>query len=102
MREYDPVAIAEDLAPPFDFRTPARFDDGTIHLYHGDRLKASDWELHPDTDGLLMVLSGRDPWKESAPPGGAVAETGAAARSDGVRRPSARRRRWRRGSSTPR
>ncbi|BDH57058.1 cupin domain-containing protein [Tsukamurella sp. PLM1] len=27
-------------------------------MYRGDRLDTSDWELHPDTDELLMVLAG--------------------------------------------
>src|SRR3990170_2585574 len=27
-------------------------------MYYGDRLEQSDWELHPDTDELLMVLGG--------------------------------------------
>ncbi|WP_280303518.1 cupin domain-containing protein [Nocardia neocaledoniensis] len=58
MRSHDPVAVAATL-DPFDFRTVAAFNDGEFCLYFGDRLDASDWELHPDTDELLMVLRGR-------------------------------------------
>ncbi|MFI5781958.1 cupin domain-containing protein [Nocardia sp. NPDC051570] len=57
MRSYHPTAIARNLAP-FDFRELAAFNDSAFCMYYGDRLESSDWELHPDTDELLMVLEG--------------------------------------------
>ncbi|NMD56184.1 MULTISPECIES: cupin domain-containing protein [Tsukamurella] len=57
MSKHDPLAIAEGLGP-FDFHEIATFNDGALHMYFGDHLDASDWELHPDTDEFLMVLSG--------------------------------------------
>ncbi|GAA1317016.1 cupin domain-containing protein [Pseudonocardia xinjiangensis] len=57
MRSHDPVALAGNLSP-FDFRELASFNGAAFCMYYGDRLDQSDWELHPDTDELLMVLSG--------------------------------------------
>ncbi|MBP2366468.1 cupin domain-containing protein [Pseudonocardia parietis] len=57
MRIHDPVAIARDLSP-FDFQELAPFNGAAFCMYYGDQLDQSDWELHPDTDELLMVLSG--------------------------------------------
>ncbi|MEV6771802.1 hypothetical protein AB0N05_24575 [Nocardia sp. NPDC051030] len=49
--------MAKTLSP-FDFQVLAPFNDGAFCMYYGDRLDASSWELHPDTDELLMVLAG--------------------------------------------
>ena len=57
MRSHDPIAVARDLSP-FDFRELAPFNGAAFCMYYGDRLEQSDWELHPDTDELLMVLDG--------------------------------------------
>jgi len=57
MRIHDPIAIARKLAP-FDFLELAPFNRGAFCMYYGDQLDQSDWELHPDTDELLMVLEG--------------------------------------------
>lgn len=57
MRIHDPVAIARDLSP-FDFQELAPFNGAAFCMHYGDQLDRSDWELHPDTDELLMVLSG--------------------------------------------
>jgi mannose-6-phosphate isomerase-like protein (cupin superfamily) len=58
MRKYDPVAIARNLSP-FEFvRELAPFNDAAFGIYRADRGDASNWELHPDTDELLMVLRG--------------------------------------------
>jgi mannose-6-phosphate isomerase-like protein (cupin superfamily) len=57
MRSHDPITIARDLAP-FDFRLLAPFNGAAFCVYYGDQLEHSDWELHPDTDELLMVLDG--------------------------------------------
>ncbi|MFD4432563.1 hypothetical protein [Nocardia sp. NPDC058497] len=54
MRSHDPLAGAADL-DPFDFRALAAFNDAEFCRYFGDRFASSDWELHPDTDELLMV-----------------------------------------------
>jgi hypothetical protein len=55
MRIHDP--IARNLAA-FDFQELAPFNDGAFCMYYGDQGDQSDWELHPDTDELLMVLEG--------------------------------------------
>lgn len=58
MRTYDPVAIAGDLSS-FEFVDElATFNDAAFGMYRADRGDASTWELHPDTDELLMVLRG--------------------------------------------
>lgn len=57
MNKHDPLAVARQLAP-FDFRELAPFNGAPFYVYYGDRLDQSDWELHPDTDELLMVLEG--------------------------------------------
>jgi mannose-6-phosphate isomerase-like protein (cupin superfamily) len=57
MRIHDPVAIARHLAA-FDFQELAPFNDGAFCMYYGDQGDQPDWELHPDTDELLMVLDG--------------------------------------------
>lgn len=58
MQRHDPIAISADLAP-FDFREVAPFNGAAFCMYYGDQLDKSEWELHPDTDELLMVLKGR-------------------------------------------
>lgn len=58
MRINDPLALARDL-DPFDFRELAPFNGAAFGMFYGDRLQQSDWELHPDTDELLLVLDGR-------------------------------------------
>jgi mannose-6-phosphate isomerase-like protein (cupin superfamily) len=57
MHSHDPIAIARTLAP-FDFRELAPFNGGAFCMFYGDQLEQADWELHPDTDELLMVLQG--------------------------------------------
>jgi|GEM_PF-1116451 mannose-6-phosphate isomerase-like protein (cupin superfamily) len=57
MRIHDPIAIAKNLAA-FDFLELAPFNGEAFCMYYGDQLDQSDWELHPDTDELLMVLEG--------------------------------------------
>lgn len=57
MQSYDPLAIAKNL-PPFDFHEFAGFNGASFAVFHGTDLATSDWELHPDTDELLMVLAG--------------------------------------------
>ncbi|GAB2546006.1 cupin domain-containing protein [Nocardia heshunensis] len=57
MRIHDPATLAKTLSP-FDFRELESFNEGMFCMYYGDRLETSTWELHPDTDELLMVLSG--------------------------------------------
>jgi len=58
MRTYDPVAIAGNLSP-FEFvRELAPFNGAAFGMYRADQGDASDWELHPDTDELLMILQG--------------------------------------------
>ncbi|MBL1076918.1 cupin domain-containing protein [Nocardia sp. 2] len=57
MRSHDPLDLAKTL-DPFDFRELAPFNDSAFCMYYGDSLESSDWELHPDTDELLMVLRG--------------------------------------------
>ncbi|MCZ8379984.1 cupin domain-containing protein [Mycobacterium sp. CPCC 205372] len=57
MQKYDPVALSETLSP-FDFREVAPFNGAAFGMYYGDHLAQADWELHPDTDELLMVLRG--------------------------------------------
>jgi hypothetical protein len=37
-------------------------------MYYGDQGDQPDWELHPDTDELLMVLEAASPWRSSPPP----------------------------------
>ncbi|MEC3915440.1 cupin domain-containing protein [Nocardia sp. CDC160] len=58
MRIHDPLALAKTLSP-FDFQVLEPFNDAAFCMFYGDRLATSSWELHPDTDELLMVLSGR-------------------------------------------
>ncbi|MEV6064278.1 cupin domain-containing protein [Nocardia asteroides] len=58
MDSHDPLALAATLAP-FDFQTLAPFNDSAFCFFYGDELPSSDWELHPDTDELLMVLRGK-------------------------------------------
>ena len=55
--KFDPVQIARSREP-FDFHDITPFNDGTIAVFRGDDLASSDWEMHPDTDELLMVLEG--------------------------------------------
>jgi mannose-6-phosphate isomerase-like protein (cupin superfamily) len=57
MNSHDPVAFAKKLSP-FDFRELAPFNGAAFCVFRGDRLEQADWELHPDTDELLMVLEG--------------------------------------------
>jgi mannose-6-phosphate isomerase-like protein (cupin superfamily) len=57
MRVHDPIAIARNLAA-FDFQELAPFNAGAFCMFYGDQGDQSDWELHPDTDELLMVLEG--------------------------------------------
>jgi mannose-6-phosphate isomerase-like protein (cupin superfamily) len=57
MRIHDPIAIARNLAP-FDFQELAPFNGSAFCMYSGDQGDQADWELHPDTDELLMVLQG--------------------------------------------
>jgi mannose-6-phosphate isomerase-like protein (cupin superfamily) len=57
MRVHDPIAIARKLAA-FDFQELAPFNGGAFCMFYGDQGDQSDWELHPDTDELLMVLEG--------------------------------------------
>ncbi|MFC4123338.1 cupin domain-containing protein [Nocardia rhizosphaerae] len=57
MHSHDPRSLAEHLAP-FEFRELAPFNSGAFCMYTGDHLESSDWELHPDTDELLLVLRG--------------------------------------------
>jgi mannose-6-phosphate isomerase-like protein (cupin superfamily) len=57
MRIHDPIAIARNLAA-FDFQELAPFNGGAFCMYYGDQGDQPDWELHPDTDELLMVLEG--------------------------------------------
>jgi mannose-6-phosphate isomerase-like protein (cupin superfamily) len=57
MQIHDPLAIARHLSP-FEFRELATFNGAAFGMYYGDQADVSDWELHPDTDELLMVLKG--------------------------------------------
>jgi mannose-6-phosphate isomerase-like protein (cupin superfamily) len=57
MRIHDPITIASNLAA-FDFLELAPFNGDAFCMFYGDELEQSDWELHPDTDELLMVLEG--------------------------------------------
>ncbi|MFB8282872.1 cupin domain-containing protein [Nocardia colli] len=57
MHSYDPLAIAKRL-DPFDFHEFAGFNGASFAVFNGSDLASSDWELHPDTDELLMVLDG--------------------------------------------
>ncbi|KAA8880065.1 cupin domain-containing protein [Nocardia colli] len=57
MHSYDPLAIAKRL-DLFDFHEFAGFNGASFAVFHGSDLASSDWELHPDTDELLMVLDG--------------------------------------------
>lgn len=58
MHSHDPIALAKNLSP-FDFREFAPFNGASFGMFYGDQLEQpSDWELHPDTDELLMVLDG--------------------------------------------
>jgi mannose-6-phosphate isomerase-like protein (cupin superfamily) len=57
MRIHDPLAMARNLAA-FDFQELAPFNDGAFCMYYGGQGDQSAWELHPDTDELLMVLAG--------------------------------------------
>jgi mannose-6-phosphate isomerase-like protein (cupin superfamily) len=57
MRIHDPLAIARNLSP-FEFRELAPFNGAAFAMYYGARADVSDWELHPDTDELLMILKG--------------------------------------------
>jgi mannose-6-phosphate isomerase-like protein (cupin superfamily) len=57
MRIHDPITIASNLAA-FDFLELAPFNGDAFCMFYGDELDRSDWELHPDTDELLMVLAG--------------------------------------------
>jgi mannose-6-phosphate isomerase-like protein (cupin superfamily) len=58
MRTYDPVALARSLSPIEFVRELAPFNEAAFGMYRADRADASNWELHPDTDELLMVLQG--------------------------------------------
>ncbi|MEU3015495.1 cupin domain-containing protein [Nocardia asteroides] len=55
---HDPLALASTLAP-FDFQALAPFNDSAFCFFYGDELPSSDWELHPDTDELLLILRGK-------------------------------------------
>jgi mannose-6-phosphate isomerase-like protein (cupin superfamily) len=57
MHTHDPISIAKNLAA-FDFQELAPFNGSAFCMFYGDQLDKSDWELHPDTDELLMVLDG--------------------------------------------
>ncbi|WP_330180939.1 cupin domain-containing protein [Nocardia sp. NBC_01503] len=58
MRIYDPVAVAANLSS-FEFvQELAPFNASSFGMYRADAADASAWELHPDTDELLMVLRG--------------------------------------------
>ncbi|MCV7315264.1 cupin domain-containing protein [Mycolicibacillus parakoreensis] len=58
MHRHDPIAIAKNLSA-FEFRELAPFNGAAFCMYYGDRMVRSDWEMHPDTDELLLVLKGR-------------------------------------------
>ena len=58
MTSYDPLAIARGLAP-FEFHPFAPFNAGAFAVFHGSGVDASQWEMHPDTDELFLVLSGQ-------------------------------------------
>ena len=57
MHSHDPIAIARNLSP-FEFRELAAFNGAAFCMFYGDRMAQSNWELHPDTDELLLVLKG--------------------------------------------
>jgi mannose-6-phosphate isomerase-like protein (cupin superfamily) len=57
MPMYDPLSVAKGL-DPFDFHGFAPFNDSAFAVFRGDGVEVSDWEMHPDTDELLMVLQG--------------------------------------------
>ncbi|WP_433657508.1 cupin domain-containing protein [Nocardia sp. CA-128927] len=57
MQSYHPLAIAKSLQP-FDFHEIVGFNGASFAVFNGTDLATSDWELHPDTDELLMVLEG--------------------------------------------
>jgi mannose-6-phosphate isomerase-like protein (cupin superfamily) len=57
MTTYDPAQIAASREP-FDFHEFAPFNDAAIAVFRGDGVEVSEWEMHPDTDELLMVLRG--------------------------------------------
>jgi mannose-6-phosphate isomerase-like protein (cupin superfamily) len=57
MPMYDPSTIAR-TREPFDFHEFAPFNDAAVAVFRGDGVEASEWEIHPDTDELLMVLHG--------------------------------------------
>jgi mannose-6-phosphate isomerase-like protein (cupin superfamily) len=58
MTAHDPLAIAAGLRP-FEFHPFARFNSGDFAVFRGSSVGASQWEMHPDTDELLFVMSGR-------------------------------------------
>lgn len=57
MPAYDPAQIAY-AREPFDFHEFAPFNGASIAVFRGDGVDVSEWELHPDTDELLFVVSG--------------------------------------------
>jgi len=57
MPMYDPAQIAR-TREPFSFHEFAPFNDALIAVFRGDGVEVSDWEMHPDTDELLVVISG--------------------------------------------
>lgn len=57
MPKYDPAEIARTRGP-FDFHEFAPFNDAAIAVFRGDGVEVSEWEMHPDTNELLMVLTG--------------------------------------------
>ena len=57
MPMYDPAQIARERQP-FDFHEFAPFNGASIAVFRGDGVEVSEWEMHPDTDELLMVITG--------------------------------------------
>lgn len=57
MQTHDPMAIARSFGT-YDFAEVAAFNESAIMVARPPDLDASDWEIHRDTDELLMVLAG--------------------------------------------
>lgn len=57
MISIDPLATAAVLAE-MEFKQLATFGDGQIGVFWSEAGGLSPWEMHPDCDELLQVLSG--------------------------------------------
>ena len=57
MRAHNPVNIA-DNDEELTFHEFVAFNDAQVAVFRADSAGAGPWEMHPDTDELLLALAG--------------------------------------------